>query len=416
VVNVQLWHTNPFDEVRLTRAEGCTVWDAAGKPYLDLLSGTWCSVLGRAHPRWLAAVLAHASTFTHAGSRFVTTAIEEAMAQLSEILPPGLNRAVFLSSGSEAVELALKMARAASGRKAVVVAQRGYYGATMYALALSEAGRPMTYLPALEAVYRLPAPHCGRCPMGRSWPCDTTFPCLDELAALADQPDRDVAAVLYEPVMAGGIFAPPLGYGARLRELTSRCGALLIAEEVTTGMGRTGRWFGFEHEGILPDILVIGKAIGGGLPVSVVVTSDTFEVSCRDRLGRHVQSHQNDPFSGGVAAAVIATLQHERLVEAAAARGQQMMSGLDAIRARVPAIRDVRGRGAMIGVELVPECAEQGPQVVAGMFGAGFIIDFHPASSTFRLFPPFVISPREVDSFLHSFERVLVGRCADPMI
>jgi len=409
---MQLWQTNPFDSVRLARAQGCTVWDTAGKPYLDLLSGTWCSVLGHAHPRWLAAVLAHASTLTHTASRFVSTAIEEAMGKLSEILPPGLNRAVFLSSGSEAVELALKMARAATGRKAVVVVERGYYGATMHALALSEAGRTMTYLPALDAVHRLPAPYCGRCPMGRSWPCDGTFPCLDGLAQLADQTNPDVAAVLYEPVIAAGILAPPVGYGARLRELTSRCGAMLIAEEVTTGMGRTGRWFGFEHERIVPDILVIGKAIGGGLPVSVVVTSEAFESSCRDRLGRHVQSHQNDPFSGGVAAAVIAVLQDEKLVEAAAARGQQLMSGLDAIAARMQVIREVRGRGAMIGVELEARWAEQGPRMVADMFHAGFIIDFHAPSSTFRLFPPFVISQPEADSFLHAFERALVKHCA----
>jgi len=409
---MRLWNTNPFDAVKLAGAEGSTVWDTRGKRYLDLLSGTWCAVLGHAHPRWVSAVSAHASALAHTPSRFATPAIEAALAKLAEILPPALNRVVFLSSGSEAVELALKMARAASGRQTTVVAERAYYGATMHALALSEAGRTLRCLPAGGAVYRVPAPYCTHCPKGLQWPCDGNFPCLDGLAEVSEQPDADVAAVLYEPIIAAGILVPPPGYGARLRALATRCRAVLIAEEVTTGMGRTGRWFGFEHEGILPDVLVIGKALGGGLPVSAVVTSDEFEASCYTHLGRHVQSHQNDPFSGGVAAAVIATLRDERLVDAAAALGERLMSGLRAIKDRVPAIREVRGRGAMIGVELEPASSGNGPPIVADLFDAGFIIDFHAASSTFRLFPPFVLTPGEADAFLQAFERVLAKRGA----
>jgi 4-aminobutyrate aminotransferase-like enzyme len=286
---MRLWQTNALQEIILVRGQGCTVWDQAGQPYLDLLSGTWCNVLGYGHPRWVKAIQRQVSELAHVGAPFPTGEVGEALSKLGEILPSALNRAVFLNTGSEAVELALKMARAATGATGVAVIEKGYYGATTYALALSEAGRAAPYLPRLGDVHRLPAPTCRRCPAGCSWPCGD-FACLDALRALADEGEGCIAAVLYEPVMAvGGMIVPPPGYGALLRDLATRCGALLIAEEVTTGVGRTGRWFGFEHDGIVPDIVVIGKAIGAGLPVSAVVTTQKVEARCQGVL-RHVQS------------------------------------------------------------------------------------------------------------------------------
>ena len=326
---------------------------------------------------------------------------------LAGILPPALDRAVLLSSGSEAVELALKMARAATRADGVVVVERGYYGATTYALALSEAGRTIPCLPAFDGIHRLPLPHCARCPAGRSWPCEG-FACLEPLERLARERPGRISAVLYEPVLGGGIFAPPVGWGARGRALASRCGALLVAEEVTTGMGRTGRWFGFEHDGIVPDVVVIGKALGGGLPVSAVVTTADVEARAREALGRHVQSHQNHPFSGRIAATVIAILEGERLVERGAERGAQPAAGLERLRATLP-IREVRGRGPMVGAELEASSAAQGPAIAARLLDAGFIVDFHPATSTFRLLPPFVISPDEIEAFLDALATALAA-------
>lgn len=401
---MRLWPTNPFHPLTIVRGERCTVWDDTGKAYVDLLSGTWCNALGYAHPRWVEAVRDQVGRLTHAGPPFHFTEVEDALAKLAEILP-AFEDAIFLSSGSEAVELALKVARAATGGDAIVVVERGYYGATTYALALSEAGRAAPYLPRLGAVERVPVPHCARCPAGTSWPC-AGFPCLDGLERLVADGPR-VAAVLYEPVMGAGIFAPPIGWGARLRELASRLGALLVAEEVTTGLGRTGRWFGFEHDGIVPDVVVIGKAIGGGLPISAVVTTAEVETRARDVLGRHVQSHQNDPLSGRVAATVISIFQEERLVEHAAERGGQLRDGLETLAAKLPCIREVRGRGAMLGVELRPPWSSRGAEVARTMLESGFILDYHAASSTFRLLPPFVITTAEIDRFLSAFGRAL---------
>lgn len=403
---MRLWQTNPFQGITLVRGEGCTVWDAAGKPYLDLLSGTWCNVLGYGHPRWIEAVQHQASKLVHVGAPFQTEEVDKALSKLGEILPPALNRAVFLNTGSEAVELALKMARAATGADGIAVIEKNYYGATNYALALSEVGQSMPYLPQLGEVYRLPAPICRRCPAGRSWPCGD-FACLDALQTLADERAGRIATLIYEPVMAGGgVIVPPPGYETHLRELTTRCGACLIAEEVTTGVGRTGRWFGFEHDGIVPDILVIGKIIGGGLPVSAVVTTEEVEARSRSTL-IHVQSHQNDPFSGRIAATVISILQEERLVEQAAERGAYLLEGLKGLQSKHSSIWDVRGRGLMLGVELEQERASEGTAVCQRLLDAGFIVNYQPQTATLRLFPPYVISTPEIDRFLKAFNRAL---------
>ncbi len=405
---MQTWATNPLAGITLVRGQGCTVRDSSGKAYLDLLSGTWCNVLGYGHPRWVRAVEAQAPALVHVGAPFATPEIDEALAKLREILPPALDRAVLLNTGSEAVELALKMARAATGAGGIVVVEGGYYGATTYALGLSEAGRTAAYLPQLGPVHRVPAPRCTRCPSGRTDGCaDGAFPCLAPLEALAAEGRRDVAAILWEPVVsAAGVLVPPRGWAPRLRELGARCGALLVAEEVTTGVGRTGRWFAFEHDGVVPDLLVVGKAIGAGLPVSAVVTTADVEARCRGTLA-HVQSHQNDPFSGLVAATVVSILQEERLVERAAARGAELLAGLDAVRAHRAAVAEVRGLGAMVGVELAADRAGKGAEIAGRLLDRGFIVNWQPLSRSFRLFPPYVIASAEIAAFVEAFDDVM---------
>ena len=403
---MRLWQTHAFEPITLVRGEGCTVYDEAGKPYLDLLSGTWCNVLGYNHPRFIETIAAQASKLIHVGAPYSTAEISEALSKLKEVLPPVLNRVVFLNTGSEAVELALKMARAATGTDGIVVSDRGYYGATNYSMALSAVGCDAMYLPRFGEIYRLPAPTCWNCPAGCSWPCEG-FPCLEALRILVKQNGAQIAAVMYEPVIAGGgMVSPPAGYGVCLRDLATRTGALLISEEVTTGVGRTGRWFGFEHDQITPDILVVGKAIGAGLPVSAVVTTQQVEARCQPVL-RHVQSHQNDPFSGQIVATVISILQDERLVTAAAERGTYLLEGLHSMKLRVPWIRDLRGKGLMLGIEVDREWIQAGKAAARRLLQLGFIIDYQLKKGIFRLFPPYTISLDEIDRFLTTFESVL---------
>ena len=406
VETMHLWQTHPLNKTTLVRAEGCIVWDTTGKAYLDLLAGTWCNILGHNHPLFVEAIKNQVSKLTHIGSAFPTEEVDRGLEKLSQIVPEKLNRAVFLNTGSEAVELALKMARAATGRDTIVVIEKGYYGATTYAFALSEASRNAPYLPNLGIIHRLPTPTCRRCPVGRTWPCEA-FSCLGSLRTLSEEEKGRIAAVMYEPVMGvGGVVVPPPGYGEALRELATQSGALLIAEEVTSGMGRTGRWFGFEHDAIVPDILVVGKAIGGGLPVSAVVTTADVETRC-DGILRHVQSHQNDPFSGRIATTVISILQEEGLVTRVAELGEYLLNGLRGLQSEHSEIWDVRGKGLMIGVELDRTFAPKGEAIERRLREAGFIVDYQPHAATFRLFPPYVISRGEIDRFLNAFEAVI---------
>jgi 4-aminobutyrate aminotransferase-like enzyme len=403
---MQAWRTNPFEEVVLPRAKGCTVWDDRGKAYLALLAGCWCTVLGHGHPRFVEAVRRQIDTFTHSGPPFLSDQIQSALASLAEILPPALDRAVFLNTGSEAVELALKMVRAATDADAVVVVERSFYGDTTYAFALSEAGRSAPWLPRVGNVTRLPAPQCERCPVGATWPCDN-YGCLDDSRTLAAKGNQRVAAVIFEPVLANaGMIVPPPGYGARLRELAAKLGAFFIAEEVTTGMGRTGRWFAFDHDEMQPDILVLGKALGAGLPVAAVVTTADVEARAAGK-DVHMQSHQNDPFSGNIVATVISILKEEGLVERASEVGDYVFAGLRDLQSRWACITNVRGRGLMVGIELEHDLAREGAEIARHLFESGFIVSYQLRNVSFCLCPPYVIRAEEIDAFLGAFDSAL---------
>ncbi len=408
---MRVWNTHPRMNVTLHRGAGASVFDDTGRRCLDLLAGTWCCVLGHGHPRLVRAVTDQLVTLAHVAPSVLVPEVDDALERLAKVLLSPLSRGVLLNTGSEAVELGLKMARAATGERAVAVIERSYYGATISALSLSELGRTASYLPPVPDLLRLPAPHCARCPAGREAPCTEGFPCLDDLAARSEEIERGarpLAAVLYEPVLANaGVVVPPLGYGRRLAELTHRAGALLLANEVTTGLGRTGRWVAFEQEGIVPDILVLGKALGAGLPVSAVVTSAEVEERCRGRL-LHVQSHQNDPLSGRIVATVLSILEDEDLVARAAQRGALLLELLERLAEEGPWFQEVRGRGLLVGVEFAAQWAERGSDVVSRLFERGFLVNYQPHTAALRLFPPYVIDSAEIESFVAALRSVLL--------
>lgn len=412
-MKTHLWKTNPFLNTKLIKGKGSYVWGDGGRKYLDLQSGLWCNVLGQAHPGLIDAVDRQLKKITHIGAAFASDEMNGALSKLSEILPPRLNRLVFLNTGSEAVELALKMANIAAGADGVVaVIEKGYYGATSRAFSISEAGRLSGYPAPPSDVLVLPAPDCSTClkkvdSSRSSRGCK--FLCLDALEHIGLN-GTHLAAVIYEPVMcSGGMIVPPIGYGAKLRELATKCGAFLIAEEVTTGIGRTGKWFGFEHDHIVPDILVIGKAIGAGLPVAVVATTQEVEDKCKGGL-IHVQSHQNDPFSAAVAKTVVSIIQKENLVTAVAEKGKYFLDRLLEIKRDTLSLEAVRGRGLIVAAQLCKDLQARGEHISARCLEEGFIVSYHPASATFRFFPPYVITKREIDSFIKVFGELLKER------
>ncbi len=394
---MHLLNTSPMSQTTVVRGEGCYVYDEHGRAYLDLLSGVWCCALGHSHPRFVAALQTQLDSLVHLNSSFRSREIETASRWLAELLPPYLDRVTWLNTGSEAVELALKIARLAMNRDGVVVWQRGYYGATNLAWALSHGSDDGWYEPA---VYRVPAPHCTRCPVSAEYPsCD--FLCLDKPLGSV----KRATAILYEPVLgSGGVIVPPPGYGGRLQEWARRLRALLVLEEVTTGLGRTGRWFGFQHDDLEPDILVLGKVLGNGLPVAAVVTTAEVEARCAGRL-RHVQSHQNDPWSGAVATAVMEILQDEGLVERAATLGRQFLNDLEDLATRWPVVAEARGLGLMAALEF--EDPSVGPAVQAHLLGDGIIADYREHCQCLRFFPPYIIEPEEIARVTDAIEKAL---------
>ena len=403
---MHLWNTYPTKKLTLVHGKGCTVWDTNGKAYLDLLAGTWCNILGYAHPRWVAEIQEQTPKFVHSIKASVSKETIEALDELSTILPPELNRAFFLNTGSEAVEAALKIARAATGGESIIVIEKGYYGATIYSLSLSEAGRMIPYLPHYDTIQRISAPQCKQCTRVKSIPC-SEFQCIEEARSIINAQGYDVAAVIYEPVMGvGGMLIPPDGYGAQLRELANEFNALLISEEVTTGMGRTGRWFGFQHDDIVPDILVVGKAIGAGYPVSAVVTTEEVETKCRGTV-YHLQSHQNDPLSCKIAHTVISIIKEETLIDQVVQRSDHFEKKLLELQARNDLIDDIRVKGLMIGIEVKENGDAAGEQIANQLFKDGYILDFQSSTQTFRLFPPYVISESEINGFIEAFENAL---------
>ncbi len=384
---------------------GTRVVDENGKEYLDLQSGYWCNVLGYGNPEFNGPVVEQVLRLANVMSAFQTDEIDAAMDELSKVLPHELCKAAFLNSGSEAVDLALKIARAATGRGGMVVNERGYYGATAYTFAIGGAGVNANHLPDPGKVVRLPAPMCNQCENGSRENCKE-FKCLDMLQELVDERNNEKAAIVYEPILGAGILVPPIGYGRKLREHAEELGALLIANEVTTGAGKTGRMFAHMYDEIIPDILTLGKAIGGGFPVSVVVTTEEVEQMCGNKL-YHVQSHQNDALSGRVVQTVLKVIRENNLVKAAEEKGAYWMDVLELMMSDLPIIVDVRGRGLMFGVEIDARYASKGPEIQNEMIQKGYLMDFHVASNTFRFFPPYIITRDEINEFNEAFRETL---------
>ena len=396
---MEIFETSPISDFKPAKGEGCWLWDEKGKRYLDLLAGTWCNVLGHAHPRFIETIEKQAKKLIHTGTGVVAKEVRDAAESLATILPAHLNRITFLNTGSEAVEFAIKAARIATNRSEVAGFRQGYYGATVNALALSEIGRGASYLPAPSKIPPIPAPTCYHCPLGKAYP-ECQYACLTEWQADAEKYANLVAAVIFEPVQARAIIVPPPGYLEALAKLSEEWGCLLISEEVTTGVGRTGYWFGFQRDNISPDILVLGKALGNGLPVAGVVTTSEVEKAFAGKF-IHSQSHQNDPFSGAIAATVIEIIRDEGLVEKARGMGAHLLQGLEHIQSTHTGIRGARGFGLMAALELDdPNAEERGVRVQRQMRDQGVIVDFSRPIAVFRFFPPYVVSEAQLNMAL----------------
>lgn len=361
--------------IALVRGQGTRVWDADGREYLDFLTGLGVNGLGHCHPRVAAAIkqaaeqLLHCSNLYHIRSQ---SELAKALVKLS-----GLGKVFFGNSGAEANEAAIKLARRymkLSGhpeRVEIITAEQSFHGRTL-----------ATVTATGQAKYQL-----GFEPL----PPGFRYVPLGDLAALEAALSSTTAAVMLEPIQGeGGVYPCPPGYLKAVRQLCDERGILLILDEVQTGVGRTGRFFAYEHEGILPDIVTLAKSLGGGVPIGAMIASDT--VARGFEPGSHASTFGGNPLATSAGLAVLQAIEDENLLQRAGERGAYLREKLTAAGERLGCLKEVRGKGLMVGMELTVSanavfktCQENGLLLNA------------IADRTLRFFPPLTVSEAEIN-------------------
>ncbi|MGF9650114.1 acetylornithine transaminase [Pseudarthrobacter oxydans] len=369
----------------LVRGAGCLVWDADGKEYLDLLGGIAVNALGHANPFVTSVISSQLATLGHV-SNFFTSPTQIALAEklLELTSAPDGSKVFFTNSGTEANEAAFKLARRNSGgsgtkRTKIIALEGAFHGRTMGALALT----------AKEA-YRAPF---------EPLPGGVVHIPFGDVEALKDAVDETVAAVFLEPIQGeAGVRPLPPGYLRAARELTARVGALLILDEVQTGIGRTGKWLASEDAGIMPDAVTLAKGLGGGFPIGALVTFGAGTSSLL-AAGQHGTTFGGNPVATAAALATLHAIESQDVLANVAKVGEHLRSALAAL----PGITEVRGDGLLIGFDLDADVA---PAVVQAGLDAGFIVN-SPGPRTIRLAPPLVLTIAQADSFLAAFPAIL---------
>jgi 4-aminobutyrate aminotransferase len=399
----------------IARGYGAMVEDVDGNVFLDCAAGIAVNSTGHSHPDVVRAITAQAEKFLHmSGTDFYYEPQVRLAEEIAAIAPiEGGVRSFFGNSGTEAIEACLKLARYATGRQNIIAFLGGFHGRTMGSLALtaSKAIQRRGFGPMLPGVYHAPFADCYRCPIGLK-PETCAAECLDfiehQLFVHLVSPD-EVAAIVVEPIQGeGGYIVAPDQFLQRLREITRDNGILLVVDEVQSGMGRSGKMFAIEFTGVEPDMMAIAKGIASGLPLGVAVA--------RSGLmgwppGAHASTFGGNPVSCAAALATIALLK-ERLVANAADVGSHLIEGLRALAAKHPLIGDIRGRGLMVGVELVRDrqtkerAVEERNDVVTEAFNHGLLI-LGAGKNSVRFSPPLILTREQADTAVRIFEEAL---------
>lgn len=406
----------------IERASGAIVEDVDGNLFLDCAAGIAVNSTGHSHPEVVQAIKDQADKFLHmSGTDFYYEPQVRLAEELAAIAPvEGGARSFFGNSGAEAIEASLKLARYASGRPNIIAFLGGFHGRTMGALAVtaSKTVQRRGFGPFMSGVYHAPYANCYRCPVNLR-PESCAAECLDfidhQLFLHLVSPD-EVAAVLVEPIQGeGGYVVAPDVFMTRLRELTKEHGILLIADEVQSGMGRTGKMFALEHNSVKPDIVAIAKGIASGMPLGV-------SVARADLMtwppGTHASTFGGNPVSCAAALATVKLLR-ESLMANAAQVGAHLLAGLRALMDKHRLIGDVRGRGLMVGVELVRdrETKERATQerdaVVNAAFRRGLLI-LGAGKNAIRFSPPLILTREQADTAVRLFDEALAEASAAP--
>lgn len=404
------------DPIVWAQARGANVVDVDGNRYVDLSAGFAVSGVGHAHPKVVEAAERQLHTLIHGmGDLFPSMPKILLGERLAQLAPGDLQHSILGCNGSDAVEAAIKTAQIATGRRRVLGFHGGYHGMSLGALGVSG------YRDAFRAPFagfagaqelRLPFANCERCPFGLAQP-SCQMACanwVDHLLGDDTSGSEDVAAIIVEPIQGrGGDIVPPAGWLKRLREITEQRGILLIFDEIYTGFGRTGAWFACQHEDVVPDLLCVGKALGGGFPISAAIG----RASIMERWGTtqgeglHTSTFLGNPLGCSMALAALDVIEDEGLVARAASLGRYASDWLNREVAHHPHVVAVRGRGLMLGVALQhPDgtpWAGGGVQAMNDLLEAGIIVSpGGPLGDVISLAPPYVITEAQLEAGLQA--------------
>jgi len=397
------------DRPILAKSFGTTVVDTEGREYLDFQSGQMGAALGHQHPRIVKAITDTMRNLLHASKAMLNVPRLKLHERLGRLLPPPLQKSLFLVSGSDAIEAAVDLARKATGGLDVIGLHTGLHGSTSYLTrSLSFAWKRSKHAIVAPATTAILAPHCYRCPLGLSFPT-CQIQCLKTSLELADANfTSKPAAFIGEPILsAGGIIVPPPGYYRALRTELDRREMLMIFDESQTGLGKTGKLFGFQHEdGVVPDIITISKHFGGGLPISAVCTTAEIAAAAVKNGYFATRSHAADPLLCAAGEESINIVVEEDMAARAVRIERRIKSALAEMSSEFELIGDVRGRGVLIGIEFVTDRQTKAPandqvrHITEYCFNKGLIFQLRGTQgdlNVIRLVPPMVTSDAEVD-------------------
>jgi acetylornithine/N-succinyldiaminopimelate aminotransferase len=369
------------------RGENCYLYDSQGRRYVDFESGIWCTVLGHCHSRLNRVMRAQIDRVIHLGTRYPHVLAQAAAIDVVDVVGMDEGKCVFLSSGSEAVELGVQIARRTTGRQLLLTFSNCYLAA------YGSAGKK-----SADEWWLLDWSLCAN---------SDSYECLEEI------PFDRIGAFVLEPGGSGSGFVqfPPTRLVREIAQRVTQEGGLLMVNEITTGMGRTGKWFGFQHYGIQPDIVALGKGLGNGYPVSAVaVRRDIAERLEHDGF-RYAQSHQNDPLGCAVAREVIAILREEDWVERGALVGKFFLDELQRLEEKHAIVKEARGRGMLLALELHPNQDLHAQSIYETLLKHGFLVGCYPAGNVLRFDPALTMQKKDIVGLLDDLIAILGASC-----
>jgi acetylornithine/LysW-gamma-L-lysine aminotransferase len=367
----------------LTRGKGALVWDINGNEYIDCTGSYGVAVVGHCHPKVVEAVQRQVETLIACHASFYNDTRSELLQKLIRLAPEGLNKVFLSNSGAESVECAIKLARKYSGKPEIIAMIGAFHGKTMGALSATWKKKYRdAFMPLVPGFKHVPP---------------------DNLEKLREAITDETAAVLVEPVRGeGGVLVPSDGFLPGLREVCDEKGVLLIFDEVQTGFGRTGKVFACEHWGVVPDILCLAKSVAGGLPMGATFARE--EVMAAFQRGEHSSTFSGNPLICAAASAAIDVLVEEKLPERAATLGQYFKGKLEGLAEKYRIVREVRGLGLMLGMELRFDVYN----ILVGCMERGVLV-LDAGRNVVRFLPPLVIEKEQIDRVIEVLDEVLAG-------